>query len=697
MEKLCKKIAESRKFILVLAIILLIPSIFGMISTGINYDLLTYLPEELDTMKAQNILKDNFNSGTISMLIVEDMDSKEVVKLKDKVSKVQGVEKVLWIDDFIDTSVPKEMLPKEVRDVFYSGNSTMMVINFDEGSSAESTQQAIEKIRNITDKQIFLSGTAGIVKDTKDLSDKETPFYVLLAVILSIIVLALTMDSYIIPIIFLTSIGFAILYNFGTNIFLGEISYVTKALSAVLQLGVTMDYSIFLLHRYDEERENCESNTDAMGLAIQKTFAAITGSSLTTIAGFLALIVMRLGLGRDIGLVMAKGVLLGVICTVTLLPALILTFDKAIHRFKHRTFLPSFEKTANFVTKHYKVFTAIFIIAFIPAVWGNNHAKVYYNLDRSLPQDLPSIVGTNKMKNDYKMTSTDMIIIKDTVPNYKVKAMVKELEELDGITSVISLEEVIGPMIPNEFLPGEALSSVKSEGYERLVVNSSYAAASDEANEQIEKMEAIVKSYDEDGLVGGEAPLTKDLIKIADKDFKMVSIVSILAIFVIIMFVFMSVSLPILLVLSIELAIFINLGIPYYTGTIVPFVASIVIGTIQLGATVDYAILMTSRFKEERARGLEKYEAMRIAVQSSARSIVTSALTFFAATAGVGIISKLEMISSLCTLMSRGAIISMIIILFVLPSILLNCDGFIAKTTKGFRGKNIERKMEDAM
>lgn len=698
MQKLCKKIADSRKFILVLAIILLIPSAIGALKTKINYDLLSYLPEELDTMKAQEILKDNFNTGTISMLIAENMDSKDVVDLKNKIKEVPSVEEAIWIDDLADTTVPQDIYPEEVKNLFYSGeNSTMILITMSEGSSAEETQEAIEEIRNITDKEIFLGGTAGIVKDTKDLADKETPFYVLLAVALSILVLSLTMTSYVTPVIFLASIGIAIIYNFGTNIFLGQISYVTKALAAVLQLGVTMDYSIFLLHRYDEERELTEDRTEAMANAIEKTFSSITGSSLTTIAGFMALIVMELTLGKDIGIVMAKGVLIGVICTLTVLPSLILTFDKAIHKYNHKQLLPEFNKTAKFVTKHYKAFIALFIILFVPAIYGNSHAKVYYNLDKSLPQDLPSIVATNKMKNDYNMTSTNMILVREDLDGYNKKQMIDEIEDLDGITSVIALEKFLGPRVPVDFLPKDIVKLIKNDGYERFVVNSEYAAASDEANNQLDDIGKIVKSYDSQGLVGGEAPLTKDLITIADNDFKKVNVVSIIAIFVIIAIVFKSITIPVLLVLSIELAIFINMGLPFYTGTVIPFIASIVIGTIQLGATVDYAILLTSRFKDERNAGLNKFDAIEVAVQSSAKSIVTSALTFFAATAGVGMISKLEMISSLCNLMSRGAIISMFVIIFILPSILLVCDGIIEKTSKGF-GKNVEeRKMKDAI
>ncbi|WP_346869658.1 efflux RND transporter permease subunit [Clostridium sp. UBA5119] len=690
MTNISKKIAESRVIILVLAFLLLIPSVLGFIKTKINYDILSYLPDDLETVRAEEILKRDFDCGSLSMLIVEGMEDKDVVKIKEKVEKIQGVQKVLWINDVLDSPIPKDILPSSIQDVFYAKGSTMMVIMLEEGSANIITQNAVEDIRKVAGEQSFLSGMAGIVKDTKDLSDKETPFYVLIAVVLSLIVLALTMDSVVIPVIFLGSIGIAVIYNMGSNIIFGEISYITKALSAILQLGVTMDYSIFLLHRYDEEREVQKDKVIAMANAIANTMTSVAGSSLTTIAGFLALCTMDLALGKDIGLVMAKGVLLGVICTVTILPALILTFDRVIHKYKHKTLLPTFEKTSEFVVKHHKAFVIIGILVFIPAFIGKINAKVYYNLDESLPKDLPSIVGTNKLKNDYGMTSTNMILIKDTLDNYKVKAMADELEQVEGVSSVIALEKILGPRVPESFVPKDLLEKIRSGGYELFVVNSEYKAATDEVKEQLVKINDIVKKYDSDGLVSGEAPLTNDLIKISDIDFKNVSIASIVAIFIIIALVFMSLSLPIILVIAIELAIFINLGIPFYTGSVIPFIASIVIGTIQLGATVDYAILLTSRFKEELEISSNKMDAMRIAVQSSARSIITSALTFFGATAGVGIISKLEMVSSLCTLMARGAIISMFVILFVLPGILLISDKVIIKTSKNFIKKGEE-------
>ena len=684
MNKVSKAIAQSRMLILVIAFLLLIPSVLGYLKTDVNYDILGYLPDELDTRIAQSILKDDFDCGSLGMLIVENMENKDVSKLKEEVKKVEGVNDVIWIDDAIDLSVPKEILPEDIRDIFYSENSTLMIIKFAGTDASTETEKALSDVRKIAGKQAFLSGVAGVIKDTKDLANKETPIYVLIAVILSIIILSITMESYVIPIVFLSSIGIAIIYNMGSNVIFENISYVTKALSAVLQLGVTMDYSIFLLHRYDEERESRENKVEAMANAIEATIESVVGSALTTVAGFLALCVMELALGKDIGLVMAKGVVIGVICTITILPALVLTFDKVIHKYKHKNILPTFQKSSSFIIKHHKVIVLISLLILIPAAIGKEKASVYYNLDESLPDNLPSIVANDKLKNEFNMVSTNIILVRDDLDRYKVKEMVKELNNVDGVTMATALESVLGSRIPENFLPNELLEQVKKGGYEGIIVNSRYKSATNEVAVQLDEINEIVKKYDPEGLVGGEAPLTNDLVTIADSDFKKVSIFSIVAIFLIIMVIFKSISVPVLLVLSIELAIFINLGIPYYTGTTIPFISSIVIGTIQLGATVDYAILLTSRFKEELANTNDKKEAMIKALQSSSRSIITSALTFFGATAGVGIISELEMISSLCVLMARGAIISMLVILFVLPGILLMFEGIIVKTSKSF-------------
>lgn len=684
MNKVSKAIAQSRMLILVIAFLLLIPSVLGYLKTDVNYDILGYLPDELDTRIAQSILKDDFDCGSLGMLIVENMENKDVSKLKEEVKKVEGVNDVIWIDDAIDLSVPKEILPEDIRDIFYSENSTLMIIKFAGTDASTETENALSDVRKIAGKQAFLSGVAGVIKDTKDLANKETPIYVLIAVILSIIILSITMESYVIPIVFLSSIGIAIIYNMGSNVIFENISYVTKALSAVLQLGVTMDYSIFLLHRYDEERESRENKVEAMANAIEATIESVVGSALTTVAGFLALCVMDLALGKDIGLVMAKGVVIGVICTITILPALVLTFDKVIHKYKHKNILPTFQKSSSFIIKHHKVIVLISLLILIPAAIGKEKASVYYNLDESLPDNLPSIVANDKLKNEFNMVSTNIILVRDDLDRYKVKEMVKELNNVDGVTMAAALESVLGSRVPENFLPNELLEQVKKGGYEGIIVNSKYKSATNEVAVQLDEINEIVKKYDPEGLVGGEAPLTNDLVTIADSDFKKVSIFSIVAIFLIIMVIFKSISVPVLLVLAIELAIFINLGIPYYTGTTIPFISSIVIGTIQLGATVDYAILLTSRFKEELSNTNDKKEAMIKALQSSSRSIITSALTFFGATAGVGIISELEMISSLCVLMARGAIISMLVILFVLPGVLLMFEGIIVKKSKTF-------------
>lgn len=684
MNKVSKAIAQSRMLILVIAFLLLIPSVLGYLKTDVNYDILGYLADELDTRIAQSILKDDFDCGSLGMLIVENMENKDVSKLKEEVKKVEGVNDVIWIDDAIDLSVPKEILPEDIRDIFYSENSTLMIIKFAGTDASTETENALSDVRKIAGKQAFLSGVAGVIKDTKDLANKETPIYVLIAVILSIIILSITMESYVIPIVFLSSIGIAIIYNMGSNVIFENISYVTKALSAVLQLGVTMDYSIFLLHRYDEERESRENKVEAMANAIEATIESVVGSALTTVAGFLALCVMDLALGKDIGLVMAKGVVIGVICTITILPALVLTFDKVIHKYKHKNILPTFQKSSSFIIKHHKVIVLISLLILIPAAIGKEKASVYYNLDESLPDNLPSIVANDKLKNEFNMVSTNIILVRDDLDRYKVKEMVKELNNVDGVTMAAALESVLGSRVPENFLPNELLEQVKKGGYEGIIVNSKYKSATNEVAVQLDEINEIVKKYDPEGLVGGEAPLTNDLVTIADSDFKKVSIFSIVAIFLIIMVIFKSISVPVLLVLAIELAIFINLGIPYYTGTTIPFISSIVIGTIQLGATVDYAILLTSRFKEELSNTNDKKEAMIKALQSSSRSIITSALTFFGATAGVGIISELEMISSLCVLMARGAIISMLVILFVLPGVLLMFEGIIVKTSKTF-------------
>lgn len=685
MNRISKFVSDHAKSVIVVSLLLLIPSVIGFINTRVNYDLLSYLPQNLDSTKGEDILDKTYSDASIGIVIVEGMENKDINILKDKIEEVDGVTTTLGLTDVLDESIPKDILPDEIKNQLYNEDSTMFVIKFDGAPGSDSTINGISKVKKILNKQCFLSGMSAIMEDTKELAEHEAPFYVLIAVALSIVVLLISMESTVVPIIFLVSIGIGIVYNLGTNLFLGEISYITKALAAVLQLGVTMDYSIFLMHRYDEERGKWSTKEEAMTQAIKATMTSISGSSLTTIAGFLALCTMDLALGKDIGLVMAKGVVIGVICAITILPAFVLVFDKAIHKFKHKTIIPEFKKVSTLVTKHHKAFIVAFLVIMLPAFFGQANAKVYYNLDETLKPDMSSIVALNKMKDNFNMTSTHFIIVKDDIKSYKMKEMTDRIENLDGVTTVLSYDKFIGPNIPEDFIPRDIKEIFKQGGYNLLLVNSEYKSASDELNNQILEMTDIVKSYDEGAMVTGEGALTKDLTTIADQDFKNVSVASIAAIFVIILIVFKSVSIPVLLVSAIEFAIFINMGIPYYTGTVIPFVASIVIGTIQLGATVDYAILLTSRFREEMRNGYEKKEAMRIAVQESAKSIVTSGLTFFGATGGVALVSDMALIKSLCFLMARGAIISMIVIIFVLPALLLISEGIIDKTTKGWK------------
>lgn len=681
MKKFSRWISNHTKIVLFLTVLLIIPMIFGMINTRINYDILSYLPKDLDSTKGQNVLDEVYSDAATSMLVIEGMKDKDIVDIKEKIKTVKGVENVIWIDDALDISVPKEILPDAVKNQLFNGDTTMVIIKYKNSCAAEDTLNAIEEIRNITNKQCFISGMSAILKDTKDLVDKETPFYIILAVIISVIVLFVSIESTFIPLIFLISIGIGILFNLGTNIIFGEISYITKALAAVLQLGVTMDYSIFLMHRYEEELLKYEDRKEAMTEAISTTMLSISGSSLTTIAGFLALCAMDLTIGKDIGIVMAKGVVLGVICSVTVLPALILSFDKLIYKHRHKIISLKFDKLSSIVTTHYKAFIVIFLVLLVPSIFGSQKAQVYYNIDETLPSDMPSVVATNKLKDKFDMMTTHFVLISDEVKPYKVKEIVDEIKDIDGIKNVISYDDIIGPTIPEDFMPEDIRNIFKKGGYNLILANSEYKAAKDEENRQIDEIITLIKGYDENAIVAGEGALTKDLIKTTDKDFKMVSIYSIIAIFLIILIVFKSISIPVLLVAVIEFAIFINMGIPYYTGNKIPFVASIVIGTIQLGATVDYAILMTSRFREELRNGYSKQEAILIAIKGSARSIVTSGLTFFGATGAVAIVSEMALIRSLCFLISRGALISMAVILLILPSFLIISEGLINKTS----------------
>lgn len=690
MVKAGKKIVKYRVAILVLGILLLIPSLLGFLKTRVNYDILYYLPDNIDTMKGQDILMDEFGKGAFAMEVVEGMTTKEVAEVKEKIEQVDGVADVIWYNSILDTSIPIEALPDELKDFFQKEDATLMAIFFDDTTSADSTMEAIEEIRSVTNKQCYLSSMSAVVTDIKNLSNKETPIYVLIAVVLCCIVLAVAMDCWLLPVFFMLSIGMAILYNMGTNIFLGEISYITKALSAVLQLGVTMDYSIFLWNSYKENQGRFPGDKErAMAHAISNTFTSVVGSSITTVAGFIALCFMSFTLGKDLGIVMAKGVVFGVISCVTILPSMLLIFDKAIEKTTHRSLIPSMEKPAAAITKHYKAFIVVFLVLLVPALWGYSHTDVYYNLDSTLPDYLDSIEANKKLTDDFDMNATHMVLADADLPAKDAKAMLKEIKDVKGVKFALGLDSVLGSAIPRDMVPSELTESLKQGKWQLMLVQSEYKVASDEVNQQCTELNRIIKKYDDSAMLIGEAPCTKDLITITDKDFKVVNAISIIAVFLIIAFVFKSISLPVILVATIEFAIFINLGIPCYTGTSLPFIASIVIGTIQLGSTVDYAILMTTRYRKERCKGREKKEAIRIALSASIGSIVVSALGFFAATFGVGLYSDIDMISSLCTLMARGALISMLTVIFILPSMLMIFDNVINVTTKEMKVEKI--------
>lgn len=686
MVKVGKKIVKFRVPILILSIILLIPAVWGYVNTRINYDVLTYLPEDIETMQGQEIMTNDFGIGAFSMLMVDGMEDKEIVKLKEKVEKVDGVENVLWYDSLADISVPQSVLPSKLYDEYNTEDGTMMAVFFKDGTSSDETMKAITEIRKITGEQCFLSGMSAIVEDTKELAEKETPLYVLIAVALSALVLAITMESIFVPVLFLLSIGIAIVYNLGTNVFFGEISYITKALAAVLQLGVTMDYSIFLMHSYQEQQVRYNGDKErAMAHAISQTFSSVIGSSVTTVAGFIALCFMSFTLGKDIGIVMAKGVIFGVLVCVTVLPSMILCCGKLIEKTKHKPLLPDIGRISDKVTKRYVIYVVAFVILLFPAIYGNNHTGVYYNLDESLPKNLPSVIANTKLKEDYNMNTTHMILVDSSVAGSDVKKMSQEIEKVDGVKWVLGLDNLVGSGVPADMLPESVTGMLKNDKYQLLMVNSTYKVATDKVNKQIEQIDKIMDKYDKGAMLVGEGPLTKDLINITDTDFKRVSAVSIGIVFVIILLLFKSVTIPVILVGVIEFAIFVNMGIPFYTGTKLPFVASIVIGTIQLGATVDYAILMTTRYQRERSRGAGKFDAITTAHKFSAQSIIVSALSFFAATIGVGLYSNIDMISSLCILMARGALISMVVVVLILPSLFMVFDKIIVKTSKGFR------------
>ncbi len=680
-----KKIVKHRKLVIIICLLLMIPAVIGYAFTHVNYDLLNYLPGDLETMKGQDILVDEFGMGAFTMVIVEDMPDKDVAALKAKIEQVDCVKDVLWYDSVADLSLPVDLLPDELKDAFYKDNATMMIALLEDTTSADRSMEAIKEIRKLCNEQCFASGMTGLIEDVKELSDKETPIYVAIAVVLSLIVLALTMESFITPVLFLLSIGLSILYNLGSNIIFGEISYITKALTAVLQLGVTMDYSIFLLNSYEANKERFNNDKErAMAHAISNTFKSVVSSSITTVAGFIALCFMSFTLGMDIGLVMAKGVILGVICCVTFLPSLILCCDGLIEKTKHKSLIPNMDRVSEFITKHSIVFFVLFVALYIPAVYCNNHTGVYYNLDKSIPADLPSSVANEKLAEEFEMNSVYMVVLDNDMTAKDKIAMIDEMEQVDGIKNVIGINSIVGPGIPAEMIPGSIASMLKSDEHEIMFVCSDYKAATEEVNTQIATLSDVVKKYCPSGMLVGEAPLTKDLQEVTDIDFKNVSVASIAAIFAIILLVFKSISLPIILVLVIEFAININMGIPFLTGTTLPFVASVVIGTIQLGSTVDYAILMTSRYEKERNSGKSKKEAVSIAHKTSMKSILVSGISFFAATFGVAMYSDIDMISSLCTLLARGAAISTVVVILVLPSMFMIFDKVICKTSIGF-------------
>lgn len=687
-------VVKHRVGIIIVAVLLLIPAFFGYVGTYVNYDILTYLPSELDSMVGQSYLEDDFNLASTAMITVEHMPTPQLLELKEEIGKVEGVSKVLWQDDLLDVTIPPEILPEKIRSVYYNGDATLLLVTFENPGASKETMSAIKEVEAIIKDKAFIGGLSAIVQDTKELTNRELPIYTTVAVLLSLAVLFLGLQSTLVPLIFLVGIGFAILYNMGTNIFLGQVSYITQALTAVLQLGVSMDFSIFLLHRYDERVADGLGSEDAMVAAIQETFRSIVGSSTTTIAGFLAMCTMSLALGTDIGVVMAKGVVLSVLTTVVVLPALILLFDRSIHRHTHRTFIPKMGRSAEFVVRHRKWMPVIFLALLIPFAVAQSKTQVYYTLADSLPADMPAVMGTQKLKDEFDMTTTHFVMVSDALPASEQREIVREIEALPGVTGVLSYDGLVGEGIPESFLPDSVRSIFTQGGKKLFVVNTTYGAATDELKQQLEAMDGIIKGHDPSAVIAGEGAMTKDLVEIADSDFQKVSITSIVLVFLIIALVFKSISLPFILVCTIELAIMINMGIPYFTGTVIPFVASIVIGTIQLGATIDYAILMTTRFQQERRGGLDPVQAATVSLQTCSQSIITSGLTFFAANIGVALISKIQLIQGLCEMIARGALISVCVILFLLPNILIYSSKVIEKTSIGWLGSRRKQRKE---
>lgn len=685
LEKIAKLLTRKFAVVLAVAVLLLVPSVVGELNTQVNYDILSYLPQELDSAKGQEILEDPFQMAAVNMLVVENMPERYVSDLRQQIEQVPGVSKALWIDQMLDISVPPEILPQNVRDIFFAGDSTLLIIQYEKPGASQQTMDAIDQIRALCNKQCHLAGVSVFLKDTKDLVMGEMPIYLVVAVVLSMLALFVTNEAVVLPVVFISGIGFAIVYNMGTNVILGQVSYITKAIAAILQLGVTTDYAIFLLHRYQEEKPLHADRRDAMASAIVSAFVSLSGSSLTTIAGFLALCFMQLGLGKDIGLVMAKGVLLGVLTVVTVLPSIILWFDKPIEKYRHRTLLPSFEPLNRRIIRHSKAWVLVFLLLIGPAYYAQSRTQVYYNIDQSLPADLPSTVATDKLKTQFNMATTHFILVDDSLPAYQLQEMTRQIKAVDGIEAVIAYNEFLGPAVPEDFLPQEILEMCKQGGWQLMMVNSSYKAATPEEAQQINELTSIIKSYDPGALLTGEGAMTKDLTETCDVDIQVTNVISIAAILVIVGLCFHSVSVPVILVAAIELSIFLNCGLSAVTGQVIPFISPIVINCIQLGATVDYAILMTTRFREELQNGRSKEDAILIAANTSDPAVLTSALVLFCATIGVSLISRMEIIRSLCQMLARGAVISALVSIFLLPSLLVVCEGLIAKTSRWWR------------
>lgn len=686
-EKLSEWITRHPKFIMTVALILLIPAIIGYLLTGVNYDILSYLPDDINSVQGEQILDESFHNASSAMLVIENFDDKDVVALKEKIMKIDGVTNVTWTDSVIDTTVPNSSLPSFLRKIFYStdGKSTLMLINFESASASDETGTAIKEIRSLMNKQCFLSGMSAVLTDTKDLADSQAPIYIAFAIFLALVVMSFTMDSWVLPFVLLASLGIAVVYNMGTNLIFGEISFITKSIAAILQLGVTMDYSVFLIDRFDEEQRYTDNRSLAMGRAVAKTFTALMGSSLTTVFGFLAMCFMTLTLGFDIGIVMAKGVVFGILTVVTVLPSMVLLLYKPIYRFRHKRFVPKFNGLASFTTKHRRVFAIILLVLLVPAYLAQSNVSKYYDVVSGMPQDLDSIVALNKMKEEFNMANTHFVVIDDDVPDGKVNSMIQDIKEIDGIETVVALGEYVGAGIPKSIIPESVKSIAEKDGYQMMMINSDYSTGTDELNAQIDEMNNVISKYTDSGYLTGEGVLTKDLISIANNDFVVTSIISTVAIFILVAICFKSISIPCILVLMIELSIWINIGLSYLMGTEISFITPTVINCVQLGATVDYAILMTTRFREEIRSGKDKKTAIHDAAASSCTSIFQSALVFFSATIGVYFICDIKMIKEICELLARGSFISAIMIMLVLPPVLYILEGVINKTTYKWR------------